>query len=171
MVRIGFAQKCLFVLYRGVYLLCTGVYSHFDWGCISILHWGYIFILHRSVYQLSTGLYINFAQGCISILHRVYICTGMYIYFGQGCIVYSLIVWKARKPDCIFNFAQGCIFMLHRVCVYFAQGYILFDCLKSKKTCTLPEQLSRYLVALCSSSRSLTSAYFMYAWKIFCLWL
>ena len=28
----------------------------------------------------------------------------------------------------------------------------------------LPEQLSRYFVALCSSSRSFMSAYFMYAW-------
>ena len=37
---------------------------------------------------------------------------------------------------------------------------------ESVRFCTLPEQLSRYLVALCSSSRSFTSAYFMYAWKI-----
>ena len=34
---------------------------------------------------------------------------------------------------------------------------------ESVRFCTLPEQLSRYLVALCSSSRSFTSAYFMYA--------
>ena len=37
---------------------------------------------------------------------------------------------------------------------------------ESVRFCTLPEQLSRYLVALCSSSRSFTSAYFMYAWKL-----
>ena len=36
---------------------------------------------------------------------------------------------------------------------------------ESVRFCTLPEQLSRYFVALCSSSRSLTSAYFMYACK------